>query len=174
MLIFYGYAAQLKLWSKPNFLKVIHVNSLRGVSVHWSAGQEECMCVCVCGKRKSVQLECPCWITDQPLHYHQSWPPVCESLWSCLMLQPDSSHDWRFLNWGDFLEFTLWLALSVHVQISLSLSVFLSHAHTHMHTETEPLLTSWAEGFGEEPATSAEANFPRLPQGYLSMIPIGL
>lgn len=68
-----------------------------------------------------------------------------------------------------FLEFTLWIALSVHVQISLSL--FLSFSL--LHTQTVPLHSSWAEGFGEEPATSAEADFPRLPQGYLSMIPIG-
>lgn len=57
------------------------------------------------------------------------------------------------------------LSLHVHAHYA-SLSVFFSHTNC-------VLRSSWAEGFGHEPATSAEADFPRLPQGYLSMIPIG-
>jgi len=58
-------------------------------------------------------------------------------------------------------------SLGACADLSLSLSLSLSH------TQTVPLRSSWDEGFGKEPATSAEADFPRLPQGYLSMIPIG-
>ncbi len=65
-------------------------------------------------------------------------------------------------------------SLGARADLSLSLFLSFSLSHTHTHTQTVPLHSSWAEGFGEEPATSAEADFPRLPQGYLSMIPIGL
>jgi len=132
-----------------------------------------CVRVCVWEEKEST--------VGVPVLDH--WPPaialsssvLASSMWIPLIMfnAVAGQQSWlkvprvRMFSFISFLEFTLWNALSVRVQISLSLSLSLSH------TQTVPLRSSWDEGFGKEPATSAEADFPRLPQGYLSMIPIG-
>lgn len=161
MLIFC--ATQLKLWSKPNFLKVIHVNSPRGVSVHWSAGQEDGMCVCVWEEKEST-------VGVSVLDH---WPPaialssvLASSMWIPLIMfnAVAGQQSWlkvprvRMFSFISFLEFTLRNALSVRVQISLSLSFSLTHSN-----RAPPLFLGW--GFWRGAGYFSWSRFSQAPTG---------